>query len=29
MVRRIYAGLNPTLKTFVYLVRLGNTFDEF
>jgi hypothetical protein len=29
IVRRIYAGLDPTLKTFVYLVRLGNTFDEF
>ena len=29
MVRRIYTGLDPTLKTSVYLARLGNTFNEF
>jgi hypothetical protein len=29
MVRRIYAGLDPILKTSVYLARLDNTFDEF
>jgi hypothetical protein len=29
IVRHIYAGLDPTLKTSIYLVRLGNTFDEF
>ena len=29
MVRRIHAGLDPTLKTSVHLARLGNTFDEF
>ena len=29
IVRRIYAGLDPTLKTSVYLARLGNTFNKF